>query len=166
MISRPSAWLLRQVPGNNEWSGYEQDLDVACARKLFFGKRADEILKYYEGGHAIQRMDELLFMPRGAFQYYVFSFAEYLFSEQARGDSDAASPFLTLLTAREERDPGSVAEIYDDLRGAVDFVADNQEYFDADEEIYGNFPDRRDQIEAQVKAFSLADKKRDNHRDA
>ena len=57
---------------------------------------------------SIERADELLFMPRQAFQYYVFAFAIFVISENASGDPDSASPFLQLLVALEERDPGSV----------------------------------------------------------
>lgn len=78
-------------------------------------------------------------MPRAAFQYYVFAFAEFLMSDRAAGESDEASPFLHLLIGREERDPGSVAEIYTDLEEVIEFVASHQDYFDADPNIYGNF---------------------------
>ena len=148
------SWRRRQVPGKKEWAGFEDDLDVRAAHRLMYGKRADEVLKQFEGGHAISRADELLFMPRRAFQYYVFSFMEYLHSERAKGDSDAASPFLGLLVAREERDPGSVAAIYEQLRETIDYVAENQAYFEADPEIYGSFSTRREEISKLVHAFN------------
>jgi len=89
--------------------------------------------------HSISRADELLFMPRGAFQYYVLAFAEFMKSKRAKGDSDSASSFVRLLLAREQRDLGSVARIYEDLAPVVDFVAANQARFDANPEIYGAF---------------------------
>ena len=48
-------------------------------------------------------------MPRRVFQFYIFAFAQYVMSEAAIGDPDAASCFLNNLIAREEHDPGSVA---------------------------------------------------------
>jgi hypothetical protein len=36
-------------------------------------------------------------MRRGAFQYYVFAFAEFVVSDAAVGDPDSASPFLHLV---------------------------------------------------------------------
>lgn len=87
-------------------------------------------------------------MPRRAFQYYVLAFAEFVTSERARGDPDSASPFLLLLINREERDPGSVSQIYPELVRAVEFVASNQEYFDADPNIYGSFQELAAQIRA------------------
>jgi hypothetical protein len=85
-------------------------------------------------------------MPRAAFQYYVFAFVEYIRSSEAEGDSDAGSVFLRLLASREKKDPGSVKTIYSELRETVNFVAANQEYFDASPDIYGSFND----LEAEV----------------
>lgn len=131
--------LRNKVPGPEEWSGYEIDLDVRYAHKLLFGKSIDEVQEYFGGVHSIERADELLHMPRGAFRYYVKAFAKLVTSEAARGDADSASPFLRLLLNREERDPGSVAEVYKELADASDFVASHQQHFDAKPAIYGWF---------------------------
>jgi hypothetical protein len=42
----------------------------------------------------MERADELLFMPRVAFQYYVFALADFVRSQEAPGDADSASSFL------------------------------------------------------------------------
>jgi hypothetical protein len=130
-----------KVPGPMEWSGYESDLDVRDAHRMMFGKSIHEVQHLFGDVHSISRADELLFMPRGAFQYYVLAFAEFMKSERSRGDPDSASSFLRVLLAREERDPGSVSRIYEDLAPAVEFVSKNQTRFDANPEIYGAFGD-------------------------
>jgi hypothetical protein len=135
-----------RIPGAMEWSGYEADLDVRDAHRMMFGKRIEEVQQYFGDVHSISRADELLFMPRGAFQYYVLAFAEFVSSERARGDSDSASSFLRLLLAREERDPGSVSRIYDELAPVVEFVAENQPRFEAAPEIYGDFRELADKL--------------------
>jgi hypothetical protein len=142
----------RNVPGRAEWSGYEQDPDAAYAFKLFFGKATHEIAQHFAHGQGIERASELQFMPRKAFQYYVFAFAEYLMSTGAAGDSDAASPFLHLLLERERLDPGSVSEVFADLAPIVEFVAANQAHFDADANIYGSFPELAAEIRKSVVA--------------
>lgn len=138
----------KRIPGPEEWRGYESDLDVRYAHKLLFGKSIEEVQQHFGGVRSIERADELLHMPRGAFRYYVNAFAKYVTSEAARGDSDSASPFLRLLVNREERDPGSVAEVYDDLADAVEFVASHQQHFDAEPAIYGSFRELADRIRA------------------
>jgi hypothetical protein len=129
-----------------EWSGYEADLDVRDAHRMMFGKGIEEVQQYFGDVHSINRASELLFMPRGAFQYYVLAFSEFVRSERARGDSDSASSFLRLLLAREERDPGSVSRVYDELAPVVDFVAENQLRFEAGPEIYGDFRELADKL--------------------
>lgn len=136
----------RKIPKSIEWSGYEDDLDVRRAHKLFFGKSTSEVQQYFGGTQSIERADELLFMPRQAFQYYVFAFADFVLSDRASGDPDSASPFLRLLVAREERDSGSVAQVYSALLPVIEHVASHQSAYDADPSIYGSFEDLADKL--------------------
>ena len=50
-MARPS-----QVPGEAEWAGYEDDLDVRYAYRLYFGKTTDEV-KYDFRDLVIERGD-------------------------------------------------------------------------------------------------------------
>jgi hypothetical protein len=137
-----------KIPGQIEWSGYQQDLDVKYAHKLMFGKSTSEVRELFGGVRSIERADELLFMPRGAFQYYVFAFAEFLQTDAATGDPDSASPFLRLLVNREQRDPGSVSQIYSEIAPAVEYVAGRQTQFGADKDIYGSFRELAERLKA------------------
>lgn len=141
-----------RIPDDAAWYGYENDLDVRDLRGLFFGKSIEEVQKYFGGGQSISRMDELLFAPRPVFQYYVHAFALFLRSERAARDSDSASPFLSLLEAREERDPGSARSILHLLDSSLAFVAENQTHFDASVDIYGDFQQRARRIRAMCGA--------------
>ena len=127
-----------RIPDEADWSGFEDDFDVRNMHKLFFGKSVDEVLQHFDGA-AIQRCTEFLYASRPVFQYYIHGFVLFLKSKSAEGDSDAASPFLGLLEGREQKDPGSVSDIYSSLSDCVDYVANNQAYFDADLDIYGDF---------------------------
>jgi hypothetical protein len=142
----------KKIPGNAEWFGWKEDLDVKYAHKLLFGKSISEVIKHFDRS-PIERADELLFMPRKAFQYYIFAFTEYLNSNDAIGASDAASPFLRLLIAREKRDPGSVMEIYEELFPTINFVAQNQARFDANPDIYGHFEDLARELDEAYKKY-------------
>jgi hypothetical protein len=141
----------RRVPGKAEWQGYDRDLDATYAHKLLYGREISEVLDLFRGGRGIERASELAFMPRKAFQYYIFAFVEYLRSEAAAGDSDGASPFLRLLIERESRDPGSVTEIYAEIAPTIDFVVASQDFFDADPTIYGDFAELGTKIRDAVR---------------
>jgi hypothetical protein len=155
----------RQVPGKAEWAGYESDLDAKYAHGLLFGKEIREVLDLFANGRGIERTSELLFMPRKAFQYYVFAFAEYLSSDKAAGDADAASPFLKLLLGRERQDPGSVAEVFAELSPTVDYVASHQAYFNADPNIYGDFPEQAEAVRNAVALANVPDKSQERTRE-
>ena len=45
-------------------------------------------------------------------------------------------------TAREKRDPGSVARIYDRLQPTIEFVAESQARFSAGHDVYGDFREK------------------------
>ncbi|MCX7218507.1 MAG: hypothetical protein NTY70_06075 [Burkholderiales bacterium] len=137
-----------KIPDESAWYGYEEDLDVRYLHGLFYGKSIEEVQSYFGEGRSIERMGELLFAPRAAFQYYVRAFAHFVMSEAAAGDSDSASPFLSLLEEREKKDPGSVRIIFPALKEALAFVAKNQAYFEASIDIYGNFNERVDKLYA------------------
>jgi hypothetical protein len=141
-----------RVPGDEEWRGYKDDLDVKYAHKLFYGKTILEVQEYFGNGWSIDRADELLFMPRRAFQYYVLAFDKFVKSKEAKGDSDSASSFMHLLINREKKDPGSVSSIFDQLEEAVAFVSVGQVHFDAPIDIYGRFSDLGDELIQLVKA--------------
>lgn len=134
------------IPDQLDWYGYQDDLDVRYMHSLFFGRPIDEVVHYFKGSRAIERYSELLFAPRPVFQYYIQAFVKFLMSEQAVGESDAASPFLYLLEEREKKDPGSVKDIFASLAHCVDYVANNQAWFEADEDIYGSFEEKAGRI--------------------
>lgn len=135
-----------RIPDKTDWAGYADDLDVQDLHRLFFGKSNAEVERFFGNGQAINRADELLFAPRRVFQYYIQAFAACLLSDAAMGDSDAASTFLSLLAAREERDPGSVAIIYPVLEDTINFIASHQAYYAANPAVYGSFAERAQHI--------------------
>ena len=82
--------------------------------------------------------DELLWMPKAPFQYYMIGFRDAVLSPGC-DDSDAASCFLRLVLEKLERHPDHIRAIMPELLSAVEYVAQNQTKFDADEGIYGSF---------------------------
>ena len=141
-----------KIPGAEEWAGYKDDFTAKQAHSFWFGKSLDDVQPHLDGSKSIQRGQELLYLPRGAFQFYVFALAQYVMSDAAIGDSDAASVFMTLLAAREKRDPGSVAQVYARLEPTIDFVAASQARFDASHDIYGDFAEKAEAFKKLIGA--------------
>ena len=142
------------VPNQNDWAGYENDIEGRWAYRLLFGKTIEEVRYEFRDTDSIERAMELLDAPRAVFQYYLFAFVSILQSpEESVGESDCASVFLHFLCNREKRDPGSVAQIYAELRETIEHVASNQAFFDAPVEIYGDFREHADEIKALCEAL-------------
>jgi hypothetical protein len=126
------------IPGADEWA-VNNDVDARNVHAAWFGKSLEDVQKFFARGQSAQRGDELLFMPRRAFQFYIFAFAQYVMSEAAVGDANGASSFLKVLVSRESGDPGSVAQIYEQLQTTLEFVAESQSRFGAEHATHGDF---------------------------
>jgi len=138
----------RAVPGEAEWAGHEQDLDAQYAHHRYFGKTTDEVM-YDFRDLVIERASELREVPRPVFQYYVFAFVDLFASPcESAEQADCASVFLRLLCDRERIDPGSVADLYPELRDTVEHVAGNQAFYGADIDIYGDFREHAAELAA------------------
>jgi len=131
----------REIPGEEEWAWHAYDMDAQYAYERLYGKSIVDVVALYSDNQYQASMDDYLFTPKAAFQYYIFAFAEYLKAPGAKDMSDAASVFLNVLLAREEAEPGTVAAIYPELADAIDFVVSHQAWYDADIDIYGDFRD-------------------------
>ena len=100
-----------QVPTDRDWNGYEHDLDLIDFYKLVYGKKVEDVYYYFKNAAHISLADELLYSNRKVFQYYIFAFALYLML-MGEEDIEAQEGFLSLLLNREERDQGSVRQIF------------------------------------------------------
>jgi hypothetical protein len=102
----------------------------------------------------IEAAGDLRFMPEIPFRYYMLGFRDCVMSggfEPCHG-SDAASCFLHLVVEKLESQPRQILPIMPELLSAVECVAHNQAVFDADESIYGSFPETLKQVQALYKA--------------
>jgi hypothetical protein len=142
---------LMDIPAKRDWENRNDDLDTGCAFKQFGGKSLFEAVELF-AENALYYQEDLQWMPKVPFQFYVHAFKEYLLSEEAAEDSDAASCFLRLIKLKLETDPEVVVEIFDSLLPSVRYVAENQKYYDADIKIYGDFQVLLSEI------FTLAEK--------
>ena len=144
------------MPDEAAWAGHEEDLDVRYAYRLYFGKTTDEVM-YDFREHVIERALELRLAPRPVFQYYVFAFVDLFASPgESAEQADCASVFLEMLRDRERADPGSVAELYAELRPTVEHVANHQAIYDADLDIYGDFRDLATELAALCERHDAA----------
>ncbi|MFZ6681757.1 hypothetical protein [Undibacterium sp. Tian12W] len=138
-----------QIPTEEDWGEYKNDLDQKYAHKMFFGKNLAEARLLFEGA-VIERTGELRFMPVIPFQYYIGAYCQYVTSPAVlnnRNASDAASCFLRLVESKLRVDPDSISPLMKELMPAIEYLAKNQVLFDADVDIYGDFNEIFSEIE-------------------
>ena len=128
-------------PTESDWGDWASDLDAAYAHKMFFGKSQDEFARIY-AENPIERAGELQFVSDPVFVYYAAAATKYLLSDKSRGDPDAASAFLSLLEARMKDRPNSARSLTSRLRPELDAIASRQSFYEAPDDIYGEFRNR------------------------
>jgi hypothetical protein len=126
------------IPSREDWGEVEQDLDTEYAFKTFFGKTIVEAVPLIKG-NPIERADEIRFMPPVPFRYYILAYRDYLLSEDSIGDPDAASCYIRLIAEKISGEPHTIGPVLPSLIESVQKVVQNQSFYDADEEIYGDF---------------------------
>lgn len=105
--------------------------------------------------NVIERTDELRWMPEVPFQYYVLGFRDFVMAgefDQLEA-SNAASCFLGLVLEQLEKQPRFILPVMPQLLPAIRHVAANQASYDANESIYGSFPEKLKRIEALYRAL-------------
>lgn len=149
---------MKGVPGYKEWLplGPKSTMDEGYAYRHFFGKTAEQATGLF-AQNALYYQEDLLYMPQKPFSYYLEAFIAYLRSPESDGDSDGASCFLGLIEFKVEHEWKDIKDTFKLLVEHVDYVADNQQKYDAQTCIYGSFQKRRKRI--YHKAAQLQDEK-------
>lgn len=145
---------MQAIPGVKEWAGDPDDLDLQYAQEVFLGKSLEEAQQLF-GENPIERTSNLRWMPPEPFRYYVRALAAYLQQEHALSDlmiSSAASCFLRLMEEKLADAPRTIAPVLPELMPVAEYVARNQDIFDADVAIFGDFL----QLYEQIKTLSAS----------
>ncbi len=138
------------IPTEQDWENYWDDLDAKWAHKVFAGKSNDEVQVAFRNC-VIEKMSDLWFMPIKPFQYYMYGFKQFI--DKGKFDdefdaSDAVSCFINLVANVLEEKPGYIKPILNDLMPTLEHISENQLEYGADIDIYGHFPVKLDRIKA------------------
>lgn len=130
-----------RIPSKSDW-GDLSDGDVFEAFEYFSGKSNDELQVDFKS-NVIQRCSNLRWMPIYPFCYYIFGLKQYIES----GDnglydiSDAVSCFIELIEEKAKSNQDEMKALYPKIKSFIEHIALNQEKYEADIEIYGDFED-------------------------
>lgn len=134
-----------QIPTEDDWHSEEWCDDTPWAYKHFYGKTIEEAVELFTE-NALGYFEDVMFMPSRVFGYYLTAYANYLMSDAARGDSDAANGFISLIDARATDKPADLARVWPEVEPVLRRLAERQSDFDADWLIYGSFRSRIHEI--------------------
>jgi len=98
--------------------------------------------------------DELRKTPELPFRYYMLGFRDSVMARDfdSLEISNAASCFLGLIAEKLKKQRNHILPIIPELLPAIEFVARNQMLIDADEKIYGSFPDKLAEIQGRLRS--------------
>lgn len=129
------------VPTHVDWHSEPLCLDGKCAFKNFSGKDLTEAFDLFVD-NALYYQEDIMFMPTLCFRYYVRAYINYLLSPKSEGDSDGANCFFGLVEIRAEDVSTSDQSLRQDIAEVLLRLSDQQQWFDAEINIYGSFPKR------------------------
>jgi hypothetical protein len=146
---------MHSVPTETDWENYTEDLDANYAHNLFIGKTNEQMLAEYKD-LVLARSEDIFWMPKIPFQYYVFGFRDFVISRDFGicESSDAASSFLNLIIYKLENQPDFILPVLSELLNDIEYISNNQILYEADEDIYGNFKEKFQKIQKLSKQNS------------
>jgi hypothetical protein len=143
-----------KIPNKLDWENYQEDFNTKSAYKKFFGKSNEEMQASFEGN--ITLCCDFYYMPMKPLQYYIFGLRNFLLNSDTgpNDKSDEASIYLNVILFHLEKNPEFISPIFDKLKVSINYIAENQALYEADENIYGNFFDRRKKIFQLLEQFT------------
>lgn len=122
----------------NDWMPVPGDLDEAWAWRTLNGLGRDGAIQMLTDSPST--LPEVLFYSKGScFLYYMGVLLDYLLSEEAKANFAAAAGFMNLLNARHPPLTSRVGTANITLLEGARLIASRQEFYDADEDIFGSF---------------------------
>ena len=121
-----------KAPTEEDWGDWRSDVDIGAAYKVFFGKTAKEVQEdFYRC--VIERADELRFVPRAVFKYYIFAYCDFIMAGnfQLYDEADAANCFLELIIHKLKNNREDVIELMPSLMPTIKHIAKNQDTINA-----------------------------------
>jgi len=129
------------IPTETDWGGAKLHGDEGYAFRHFAGKSLSEAQKLFEKD-ALTYQEDLTWMPMKPFKFYLRAFMDYLDSEESEGDSDGASCFISLISQKLGTESDYLTELWPRIEESLEAIKSKQDWYQADEDIYGDFTRR------------------------
>lgn len=139
------------IPTISDWGEIDPiDYDAQYTFDKYMDKSLNDMMEMLHSS-LMERAFELQYMPDKVFNYYILGLKKYIEVTALNDDtSSAVSIFFNLIEERVRKEPNVIKDVYPELKPILYHIANNQEEFDADVDIYGKFMDKYNFIESKM----------------
>jgi len=132
-----------EVPTKAAWGDLNVDPELSYAYKNFGEKSRLEAEPKF-ARNVIERAGELRIMPGNVFSYYMMAFNDHInFGHYEVADAgDVFSCFIGVVESRLASEPEKIMSIMEVIMPTLHWIANSQDIFRVNREIYGNFSER------------------------
>jgi hypothetical protein len=139
-----------KIPSSSDW-GELSDIDVRDSYGVFFGKDRTEVGKLFQV-NIVRAYTSLNWMPIIPFGYYIIGLKEYIedgcYNEIDM--PDIVEAFISVIENKVKTHPDYMSKLIYQLYPLLDHIADHQNSYDADKDIYGDFRKRVSKIKEKL----------------
>ena len=136
-----------KTPGHKEWDGGYGCPDGGSDFRNFNGVSHERAVEMFQENSYVFHED-IQYMPVKVSEFYLKAYAEYIISEDARGDYEGAIFFIYTVTSLEKELFDFSAEMKEYTVFAVKHIIENEEKFDENVIIDEGMRKRLDKLEA------------------
>ena len=139
------------IPTISDWGEIDPiDYDAQYTFDKYMDKSLNDMMEMLRSS-LMERAFELQYMPDKVFNYYILGLKKYIEVAPLNDDtSSAVSIFFNLIEERVRKEPNVIKDVYPELKPILYHIANNQEKFDGDVDIYGKFMDKYNFIESKM----------------
>lgn len=143
------------IPTEDDWADWKDDLDQKHAHGVYCGQSNEQMQNRFITS-PVAAAGELEFMPPIPFQYYMVGFRDSVLSgkHDEVEAANAASCFVRLVYEKLKNNRNDIIAIMEALMPAVEHVAEHQEDFGADLDIFGDFEELLREVKTELASES------------
>lgn len=137
------------IPSEADWGETKGDFDANDAKIAFLGRSNAEMQPEFKN-QFMMRAQDMNWMPRVPFHYYMHGFTEHLMSEDYEEDDwgDLVSSFYMVVVERRLSDDVlAIIPVADVVLDGLEFIKRNVNNFDWGPEFHGSADDVNDRID-------------------
>lgn len=130
-----------QIPTEKDWKSETWSEDTKHSYKCFVGRDLFQASRIFVS-NTLGAIEDLIFMPKKCFKFYIRSLIIYLHSPEAKWDSSAANGFISLIESRGEIINKQDIEVKNEIASMLQHLKEHHTWYDYEPSVYGDLSKR------------------------